>query len=98
MNFSTAIGNPPSAVRAFGGACYLELFLINRQGDLFHFLNFRDHDSMSPGSLKHNPARPHVFADERHQFLPLIRVRHFGRDGEIQPTIGDLMNCQGGQA
>jgi hypothetical protein len=64
-----------------------ELFLINSQADLLHFLNFRDHDCMSPGSLKHNPARPHVFADEWHQFLPLIRVRHFGRDGEIQPTI-----------
>src|SRR5882724_8946870 len=42
---------------------------------------------MSPGSLKHNPARPHIFAHERHQFLPLIRVRHFGRDRKIQLTI-----------
>jgi hypothetical protein len=69
------------------GAGRPKLSLINGQGDLFHFLNFRDHDCMSPSSLKNNPARPHVFADEWHQFLPLIRVRHFGRDGEIQPTI-----------
>jgi hypothetical protein len=42
------------------------LFLINGQADLFHFFDFGDHDCMSPSSLKNNPARPHVFADEWH--------------------------------
>jgi len=64
----------------------VELFLILHL-DIFHFLNFRDYDCVSSGSLKHNPACPYVFTDERHQFLPPIRVRHFGRDGEKQPTI-----------
>jgi two-component system, LytTR family, response regulator len=30
---------------------------------------------MSSGSLKHNPARPHVLADKRHECLPLIRIK-----------------------
>src|SRR5207244_13265344 len=42
---------------------------------------------MSSGSRKHNPARPHVLADKRHEYLPLIRIGHLGRDGEIQPII-----------
>src|ERR1700721_3760003 len=42
---------------------------------------------MSSGSLKHNPARPHVLADKRHEYLPLIRIGHLCRDWEIQPII-----------
>src|SRR5690348_8694951 len=62
------------------------LFLILHP-DFFHFLNLRDHDCMSSGSLKHNPARPHVLADKRHEYLPLVRIGHLGRDREIQPVI-----------
>src|SRR5258708_1303879 len=64
-----------------------ELLSIYRQVDLFHFLNFRDDNRMRPCPLKYGPASPHVFADERHQFLPLIRVRHFVGEGEIQVAI-----------
>jgi hypothetical protein len=64
-----------------------ELLPIDRQVDLFHFLNFRDHNRMRPCPLKYGSAGPHVFADEWHQFLPLIRVGHFVGDGKIQVTI-----------
>jgi hypothetical protein len=42
---------------------------------------------MRPCPLKYGSAGPHVFADEWHQFLPLIRVGHFVGDGKIQVTI-----------
>jgi hypothetical protein len=45
-----------------------------------HFRNFRDDDRARPGALKNDPVRPHIFANEGHQFLPLIVIRHFVRD------------------
>src|ERR1700722_14715748 len=70
---AVAILHPLFAVRG--------LFLILHP-DLFHFLNFRDHDCMSSGSLKHNPARPPVLADKRHEYLPLIRIGHLAEMGK----------------
>jgi hypothetical protein len=64
-----------------------QLLPIYRQLDLFHFLNLRDHNRVRPFALKYGSASSHVFADELHQFLPLIRVGHFVGDGEIQVTI-----------
>jgi hypothetical protein len=49
------------------------LTLVNGQSDTSHFFDFRDHDGMSSSPLNNNAARPPVFADEWHQFLPLIR-------------------------
>jgi hypothetical protein len=72
-----------------------ELLPIYDQVDFFHFLNLGDHNRVRPCPLKYGPASPNVFADEWHQFLPLIRVRHFGGDGEIQMTILSQNNQRG---
>ena len=63
------------------------LLTISRCMELIHFFDFRDHNRVRPVPLKYDSASPHVFADEGHQFLPLISVRHFVGDGQIQVTI-----------
>lgn len=60
-----------------------DLLTICRQVDLFHFLNFRDHDCVRAGALEYGAAGADVFADEGHQLLALIGVGHFVGDGEI---------------
>jgi hypothetical protein len=64
-----------------------ELLPIYDQVDFSHFLNLGDHNRVRPCPLKYGPASPLVFADKWHELVPLIRVGHFGGDGEIQETI-----------
>ena len=61
-----------------------ELLPIYRQVDLFHFLNFHDHNRMRSCPLEYGAAGAHVFADEGHQFLALIGVGHFGEMGKYR--------------
>src|SRR3984957_9364222 len=52
-----------------------------------HFLDFRDDNRVRPAALKHDSAHSHIFAHEGHQLLPLIVIRHFVRNRQIQVAI-----------
>jgi hypothetical protein len=64
-----------------------ELLPLNRHVHFLHFLDFRDDYRVRPVALKHDSAHSHIFAHEGHQLLPLVVIRHFVRDRQIQVAI-----------